>query len=245
VRRIVLPGVLTLVALGVLTSSGYAQSGPTADPAVNTVRSEDTKEQAVLARQLTLAGQLRTTQVVTVVGESPTATTATLTAWQRDRRGAFRPVFGPMRAWVGSQGIGKASETTSHTPAGVFGLTESFGIQANPGTRLPFFQVDDNDWWVSDTKSPAYNTHQRCAVGTCPFNEGAGERLKSAGTAYDHAVVIDYNRFPAVPGEGSAFFLHVSRDKPTAGCVSIPADQLDDVMRWLDPAQHPVISIGT
>jgi L,D-peptidoglycan transpeptidase YkuD (ErfK/YbiS/YcfS/YnhG family) len=238
VRRIVLPGVLTLVALGVLTSSGYAQSGPTADPAVNTVRSEDTKEQVVLAHQT------RATQVVTVFGESPEATTATLTAWQRDRRG-WHVVYGPMQAYVGSQGIGQASETTSHTPAGTFGLTESFGIQANPGTRLPFFQVDDNDWWVSDTKSPAYNTHQRCAVGTCPFNEGAGERLKSAGTAYDHAVVIDYNRFPAVPGEGSAFFLHVSRDKPTAGCVSIPADQLDDVMRWLDPAQHPVISIGT
>jgi L,D-peptidoglycan transpeptidase YkuD (ErfK/YbiS/YcfS/YnhG family) len=31
---------------------------------------------------------------------------------------------------------------------------------------------------------------------------------------------------------------------PTAGCVSIPADQLVRIMRWLDPAKHPRILIG-
>jgi L,D-peptidoglycan transpeptidase YkuD (ErfK/YbiS/YcfS/YnhG family) len=239
VRQIVLPVVLALVAFGVLTSSSLAQSRPLADPtAVNAISGENTKEQGLLALQVTAK------QVVTVVGASPEATTATLTAWQRDRDG-WQVAYGPIQAYVGKEGIGQASETTSHTPAGTFGLTQSFGIQANNGTRLPFFQVDDNDWWVSDSKSPKYNTHQRCAVGKCPFDEAAGERLKAAGTAYNHAVVIDYNRFPAVPGAGSAFFLHVSMDRPTAGCVSIPAGQLDRVMRWLDPAQHPVISIGT
>jgi L,D-peptidoglycan transpeptidase YkuD (ErfK/YbiS/YcfS/YnhG family) len=37
----------------------------------------------------------------------------------------------------------------------------------------------------------------------------------------EHAV-IDYNRSPAVPGKGSAFFLHVSTGKPTTGCVFLP-----------------------
>jgi len=49
---------------------------------------------------------------------------------------------------------------------------------------------------------------------------------------------------PVVPGAGSAFFMHVSAGKPTAGCVSIPADDLKAVMAWLDPAQHPVIDIA-
>jgi L,D-peptidoglycan transpeptidase YkuD (ErfK/YbiS/YcfS/YnhG family) len=182
-------------------------------------------------------------QMITVVAASSTATTATLTAWAREGT-TWRAVFGPMTANVGSQGVGQASESTSKTPAGVFGLTESFGIQANNGTRLPFFQVDDSDWWVSDSASPEYNKHYRCAVGTCPFNEAAGERLKAAGAVYNHAVVIDYNRDPAVPGAGSAFFLHVSNGRPTAGCVSIPADQLDNIMQWLNPAQHPLINIG-
>ncbi len=182
-------------------------------------------------------------QVITVVAKSATATTATLTAWQRVGT-TWKAAYGPVSAFVGKQGVGQASETTSHTPAGVWNLTQAFGIQATNGTKLPYFRATTSDWWVSDVKSPYYNKHYVCAPGTCPFNEAAGEDLGKAGTAYNHATVIDYNRFPAVPGKGSAFFLHVSTGKPTAGCVSIPTGDLDAVMRWLDPAKHPVIDIG-
>ena len=199
--------------------------------------------QAVGSSRLPVPYQGSANQVVTVVAASPAATTATLTAWQRIRGIWFR-AYGPFPAFVGKDGVGQASETTSHTPQGVWTLTEAFGIQAGNGTRLPYRRVDTSDWWVSDTTSPYYNTHYRCTPGTCPFNVGAGEDLGRAGTAYNHATVIDYNRHPAVPGAGSAFFLHVSAGKPTAGCVSLPSDNLDTVMRWLDPAQHPVIDIG-
>jgi L,D-peptidoglycan transpeptidase YkuD (ErfK/YbiS/YcfS/YnhG family) len=182
-------------------------------------------------------------QVVTVVADSASATTAVLTAWQRTETGWTR-AYGPVSAFVGKDGIGQASESTSHTPAGVWTLTEAFGIQATNGTRLPYRQVTTADWWVSDVKSPYYNTHFSCVPGTCPFNEAAGEDLGKAGPVYDHAVVLDYNRSPAVPGAGSAFFLHVANGKPTAGCVSIPGADLDAVMRWLDPARHPVIDIS-
>lgn len=102
--------------------------------------------------------------------------------------------------------------------------------------------MDGNDWWVSDTRSAAYNTHQRCAPGTCPFAEAAGERL--AIPAYANAAVIDYNRNPVLRGAGSAFFLHVSSNRPTAGCVAIGAGHLQTVLRLLKPALRPVISIG-
>jgi L,D-peptidoglycan transpeptidase YkuD (ErfK/YbiS/YcfS/YnhG family) len=182
-------------------------------------------------------------QVITVVAASKTSTTATLTAWTRQGTG-WHADIGPITANIGSAGVGAASETTSRTPAGVHGLTEAFGIAGNNGTKLPYFQVDDSDWWVSDAASPAYNTHVRCAPGACTFNEKAGERLAAAGSVYNHAVVINYNRGPVTPGAGSAFFLHVSNGRPTAGCVSVPAAQLDAIMRWLDPAQRPVINIG-
>jgi L,D-peptidoglycan transpeptidase YkuD (ErfK/YbiS/YcfS/YnhG family) len=185
-------------------------------------------------------------QVVTVVADSPTATTAVLTAWQRSGPSSddWTVAHGPVMAFVGSQGVGQASETTSKTPAGVWTLTEAFGIQGNDGTRLPYRQAGTSDWWVSDAKSPLYNTYYHCDPGTCPFNEAAGEDLGKAGPVYDHAVVIDYNRNPVVPGAGSAFFLHISNGRPTAGCVSIPADDLKAVMAWLDPAKHPVTDIG-
>jgi L,D-peptidoglycan transpeptidase YkuD (ErfK/YbiS/YcfS/YnhG family) len=186
------------------------------------------------------------TQVITVVADSPTATTATFTAWQRTGLlwDQWQVVRGPITANVGRDGIGQASETVSKTPAGVWTLTEAFGRQANDGTRLPYRQVGDSDWWVSDVHSPLYNTYYHCDAGTCPFDEAAGEDLGKAGPVYDHAVVIDYNRTPVVPGAGSAFFLHISAGKPTAGCVSIPADDLKAVMAWLDPAQQPVIDIA-
>ncbi len=51
-------------------------------------------------------------------------------------------------------------------------------------------------------------------------------------------------RFPVVKGAGSAFFLHVTNGRPTAGCVALSAAHLDAIMRRLQPSLHPVISIG-
>ena len=71
------------------------------------------------------------------------------------------------------------------------------------------------------------------------------EALWQQTTAYQHFAVIDFNTNPAVIGKGSAIFLHVWNDNATSGCVAIDLDRLVEIMRWLDPAQHPKIAIGT
>jgi L,D-peptidoglycan transpeptidase YkuD (ErfK/YbiS/YcfS/YnhG family) len=48
-----------------------------------------------------------------------------------------------------------------------------------------------------------------------------------------------------VPGRGSGIFLHASTGRPTLGCVSLPLPQLVRTLRWLRPAAHPLIAIGT
>jgi L,D-peptidoglycan transpeptidase YkuD (ErfK/YbiS/YcfS/YnhG family) len=181
-------------------------------------------------------------QVVTVVAASSAATSAQVTAWQLGPDG-WTAVHGPWPARIGSSGLGAAREGATRTPAGTFSLTEAFGRAADPGSGLPYRQVDGQDWWVSDVASPQYNQHARCAPGTCPFDEAAGENLLAAGAVYDHAVVIDYNR-GGTPGAGSAFFLHVTNGAPTAGCVAIERGRLQALMRWLDPAVSPLIVIG-
>ena len=181
-------------------------------------------------------------QVVTVVATSSSATTAQLTAWQLADDG-WTAVLGPVTARVGSAGIGRASETSTKTPAGTFGLTEAFGRAGDPGTALPYRVVDGDDWWVSDPASPRYNQYAQCTPGTCDFTEAAGENLFAAGAVYDNAVVIDYNR-GGTPGAGSAFFLHVTNGGATAGCVAIDRADLQTLLRWLDPGSAPVISIG-
>jgi L,D-peptidoglycan transpeptidase YkuD (ErfK/YbiS/YcfS/YnhG family) len=177
-------------------------------------------------------------QVVTVDAANPSSTTATVRAWNRSGSG-WEPATGPIPAMVGSQGIGQASEWAARTPAGAYSLTQAFGRQPNPGTRLPYFQSGWWDWWNENSGSPGYNTHmvQPSSPG------GASENLYGAGPVYDYAVNIDYNT-AGIAGAGSAFFLHVTNGRPTAGCVAIPASDLTTIMRWLDPNQHPVIVIG-
>jgi L,D-peptidoglycan transpeptidase YkuD (ErfK/YbiS/YcfS/YnhG family) len=182
------------------------------------------------------------TQVITVTAPTTSSTIATVQAWQRTSNGWTRS--GPrIGGHLGSAGLtSHPSEALSATPIGSFTLTQAFGSLPNPGTAEPYFQTGADDWWVSDPNSPMYNTHQRCSV--CGFNTSVSENLLAAGYVYSYAVVIDYNRFPAVAGAGSAFFLHVTDGGPTAGCVSIPQANLVSIMRWLSPAAHPHILIG-
>jgi L,D-peptidoglycan transpeptidase YkuD (ErfK/YbiS/YcfS/YnhG family) len=161
--------------------------------------------------------------------------------WQLDAHGVYVRVNTPaMAAKVGERGVGATHDDLARTPAGVFGLTQAFGNQPSNGTRLPYFQAGPSDWWNGEDASPAYNTHVRQARSPGPESEN----LYYAGGVYAHAVVIDYNMAPVVKGAGSAFFLHITNGQPTLGCVAIGSADLDKVMRWLDPAQHPVISIG-
>ena len=184
-------------------------------------------------------------QVITVRVDSARSTSGVLEAWKwSPRLGDYRRVLGPIRAYVGSDGVGKASEYVSRTPAGVFTLTEAFGRNSDPGTALPYRQVGYSDWWVSDVDSAKYNTLQSCRPGSwCGFDQGSSEQL-GAISLYAYAVVIDYNRKPVVAGKGSAFFLHVTEYAPTQGCVSIDQASLVRLLTWLKPARNPIISIG-
>ncbi|WP_409331851.1 L,D-transpeptidase family protein [Trujillonella humicola] len=182
------------------------------------------------------------TQAITVTA-APGSTWGVLTAWERTANG-WRAVLGPTAARVGSAGIGVAREGLARTPAGTFALTEAFGRLPDPGSALPYRRVDGHDWWVGDVRSPRYNEHVRCAPGSCPFDERASENLWAMGVVYDNAVVIDYNRPAAVPGAGSAFFLHVANQFATGGCVALDPGNLQALLRWLRPEARPVMSIG-
>lgn len=182
-------------------------------------------------------------QVVTVSIASTSATTGVLEAWER-RGPDFVRVRGPLPVYIGEDGVGLASERRSRTPRGVFGITEAFGRAKDPGTSLPYVRVGLSHWWVSDVRSQHYNEMRVCSPGgSCGFRQAQSEQL-GAIDAYRYAIVIDYNRDPPVAGRGSAFFLHVSEGKPTQGCISMAPANMMWLLRWLDPADDPVISIN-
>jgi L,D-peptidoglycan transpeptidase YkuD (ErfK/YbiS/YcfS/YnhG family) len=177
------------------------------------------------------------TQLVTVVAPSRTAQLAELRAYDLVG-GQWQQVIGPLTVRVGAMGVGATNESLSRTPAGDFPLTGSFGRKPNPGTTMPYFQTDTQDWWDSNPASPTYNLHVRRA--TSPG--GNSENLYRAGAVYDHAIVIGYNT-KRVPGAGSAIFLHISNGRATAGCVATNLDTVVALLRWLRPAANPQIRI--
>jgi L,D-peptidoglycan transpeptidase YkuD (ErfK/YbiS/YcfS/YnhG family) len=187
-------------------------------------------------------------QLITVVAPSTSSTEATLQAWSKSS-GSWRRVGPAVPAHLGSDGLSKhPSESRSATPIGSFTLTQAFGHDADPGTALPYTKTEPDDWWISQP-GKLYNTRQRCS-SHCAFTRGdPNEHLYYETPFYNYAVVIDYNTGNApggvTQGAGSAFFLHVTVGQPTAGCISINQDQLIRLLRWLTPARHPRIMIGT
>jgi L,D-peptidoglycan transpeptidase YkuD (ErfK/YbiS/YcfS/YnhG family) len=190
-----------------------------------------------------LVGVGSANQVIAVVADSYGSTTATFTAYQRFS-GGWQTVFGPWDAHIGFNGFappGAKHEGDGRTPSGAYGFDFLFGVEADPGVHFPYRRVTSiATVWDDDSTSALYNEW----VDTTTQDAGADPEPMYNLPAYSYGAVIAYNEARAA-GLGSAIFLHVSTDGPTAGCVSLPASQLLLVLRWLDPAQGPRIVMGT
>ena len=136
---------------------------------------------------------------------------------------------------------------TGTTPAGSYTITTAFGIRSDPGTALPYTRVDDDQWWVEDRTSAYYNQMRRASLGgfhvtTAGYN--GSEHLARMGSQYDHVAVIDFNRRHPVIGRDAGIFLHAFGRGATAGCVAVSYAHMTSALKWLNPAQHPMILIG-
>lgn len=82
-----------------------------------------------------------------------------------------------------------------------------------------------NDLWSDDSRDSAYN---QLVQAPYPYSH---ERLRRADPLYDLILLTDWNWPNAVPGKGSAIFLHQYRRKgyPTEGCLAFRRDHL----RWI------------
>jgi L,D-peptidoglycan transpeptidase YkuD (ErfK/YbiS/YcfS/YnhG family) len=188
------------------------------------------------------------TQVIVVTARSWRSTVGWLRAYSRTPTGW--KLAGTARARLGSGGLVLASrrvQSTGTTPAGLFAITETFGRHANPGTAMPYTDINDDHWWVEDRRSAYYNQLRLGRLGgfarrTTGYN--ASEHLARMGSQYEFAAVIDFNRPSPVIGRGAGIFLHAYGDRTTAGCVSVPILQMRGFLRWLSPQGHPRIIIG-
>ncbi|MEU9078751.1 L,D-transpeptidase family protein [Kitasatospora sp. NPDC048538] len=190
----------------------------------------------------------RAEQVITV---EASGTRATVTTWAR-QDGAWRALASTSDARIGSGGLHDGPtrvQGTGTTPSGTYTLTQGFGIALDPGTKVPYHRVTTHDWWVQDPTSAHYNRMRTDTEGGFHLtDQGAlgSEHLIDHPVQYENVLVIDFNISPVVKGRGAGIFLHDLGPgaEATAGCVAVPAAFMTGIMRWIDPADHPVIAIG-
>ncbi|KQX16904.1 hypothetical protein ASC82_01250 [Streptomyces sp. Root431] len=185
------------------------------------------------------------TQVITVKAGG---SYATVTAWQKGSSG-WKAQFSTSAGRVGSNGVVDGAtrrQSTYTTPSGTYTITEGFGVESG-GTAMPYTKVDDRHWWVQDPESKFYNQMHTAEGADFPLTESGergSEHLINYPTQYAKALVINFNRWPAVPGRGAGIFLHVNGNGATAGCVSVPRATMDRFMGWVKPSANPRIAIG-
>lgn len=197
-------------------------------------------------------------QVIVAQAAAWNSNTATLQCYQRaDARRGWQPVFpkgipvllgrsglawgrGPFQP--PQNGVPPKIEKDWRAPAGVFQLGLLFGYAATPpaGSRWPYHQVGPLDAYVDDPKLPHYNQHVRIDPQNVPpwFEK---QKMRLGDAAYKWMLEIRHNQNPAAPGYGSAIFFHVRRgpSKPSAGCTTMAVENLEAMIRWLDPRASP------
>jgi L,D-peptidoglycan transpeptidase YkuD (ErfK/YbiS/YcfS/YnhG family) len=145
------------------------------------------------------------------------------------------------RCALGRTGIAQRKrEGDGATPAGSFRLVAVLyrpDRVRRPRTALPVTAIDPDSGWCDDPTDRAYNQPVRL-----PYAAGH-ERLWRADRLYDVVVVLDYNLSPAIPGAGSAIFLHIARENfaPTEGCVAVAPETMRRLLPRLGPRTQIVI----
>ncbi|AEW93044.1 MULTISPECIES: L,D-transpeptidase family protein [Streptomycetaceae] len=171
-----------------------------------------------------------TRQALVVTGEGAGSWRSSATLWHRGDDGVWLqgptwPAHNALRGWTDEH-----HEGDLHSPIGVFTLTAAGGLEPDPGTRLPYEQ------------SSAFQ-----AVG-------AGFEGEPLAGSFNYVIAIDYNRVPGTSpldprtpigaGRGSGIWVHVDHQGPTHGCVALAGEHMVQLLRALDPADHPVIVMG-
>lgn len=119
-------------------------------------------------------------------------------------------------------------EDDKRSPVGVFTLTDAGGVRPAPDAKLPYTEgaaFTPPSYWPKKTRND-----------------------------FDHVIAIDYNRAkgtspldptrPEGDSKGGSIWLHLDHGSGTSGCVSLPREGMEYLLRTLDPDKHPAVVMG-
>lgn len=160
---------------------------------------------------------------------------------EKQESGIWQVVYGPFDVQLGKNGLGKESEGDGKSPEGLYELGYAFGRDAAPtGTIWPWRTTEDGDIWIEDSNSKYYNMYvEDGTIDDADWKSYSNLNI----AAFARAIEIRYNS-DRVAGAGSAIFLHIwlSPKKDTNGCTAISRENIETLIKWLDPAKNTMIA---
>ena len=179
-----------------------------------------------------------TNQIILVIPPNYTSTSAILYFYVKEGNKWVQRK--ETNAYIGEYGLGKEVEGDRKTPVGVYKFNFYFGIEKNPGTTLPYIQVNQSHYWDGDSESENYNTFVNNETYT-EFNASESEHLIDVNPGYEYALNMDYNK-ERTPYKGAGIFLHCFTERTyTAGCVAIHVDELRSIYKEINEDCHIII----
>jgi D-alanyl-D-alanine dipeptidase len=134
-------------------------------------------------------------------------------------------------------------EGDGKSPAGVFNLTEAFGVSSKPEMiEMPYTKLGKWSECVDDSKSFHYNRLvDRMKVGN--FDWKSSEKMLEIGEQYELGVFVAHNSYPVVKGNGSCIFLHIWKNDSTgtAGCTAMERKNVESILTYLNPEKNPIV----
>ena len=172
------------------------------------------------------------TQLFVVAAIDMDRTTAFISMHRKDEDGTWKQILSTP-GFVGRNGLCADEdhrEGCGQTPAGVYCFNKAFGIAADPGCAIPYFQVDENTYWSGD---PDRQYNQMVDIRDVPdLLMDDSEHIVDYEYQYQYCLNISFNE-DGTPGRGSAIFLHCfGPQKPwTGGCVAVPENVMKRIMQ--------------
>jgi D-alanyl-D-alanine dipeptidase len=134
-------------------------------------------------------------------------------------------------------------EGDTKSPAGAFRISSAFGYAPGQGKiKLPYVHVVNALECIDDPASQHYNTMLDKSQVKEPDWRTSEHMLRADGL-YRIGAVVDHNMEHSVANAGSCVFLHIAANSgaPTIGCTAMDGTRLQEILDWLDPADHPAL----
>ena len=141
-------------------------------------------------------------------------------------------------AFIGKNGFTKQkSEGDGKTPIGTYETGILFGTHQI--LKENYVKIHENLYWVDDIHSKYYN--QLVDITKVQKDWKSAEHLIEYPKQYEYAIELKTNP-NHIKGEGSAIFLHCSVNKPTAGCIAIEKEKMQEIIHLIK--KDATINIG-